>query len=157
MLSPNTVVSGIRFGDPQNDAAAIIGYDSNYAKPTYETRISIPQLQNLKLSGVKVIKLKNVKDLRGNLSVSEFEKDLPFLPKRVFWIYDIPNKEIRGEHAHYSTQLFMICLRGSCIAMVDDGKNKAEIYLDTPDLGLYIPPLIWGTQHKYSHDSILVT
>lgn len=147
-VPPYAIVSG--------NPAAIIGYDSNYVKPTYETRISIPQLKNLKLSGVKVIKLKNVKDLRGNLSVSEFDKDLPFLPKRVFWIYDVPNKEIRGEHAHCSTQLFMICLRGSCIAMVDDGNNRAEIYLDTPDLGLYIPPMIWGIQHKYSHDSILM-
>ena len=147
-VPPYAVVAG--------NPAVITGYDSTFSRPTYEKRISEPGLQKLELSGVKVINLKNVRDLRGNLAVCEFEQDLPFQPKRVFWIFDIPSKEIRGEHAHHSSQLFMICLRGSCIALVDDGVNRAEITLDSPHLGLYIPPLIWGTQHKYSPDAVLL-
>jgi carbonic anhydrase/acetyltransferase-like protein (isoleucine patch superfamily) len=136
--------------------AVITGYDSKGYKPTYERRITEPGLKNLELSGVRVIELTNVNDLRGNLSVTEFERDLPFSPKRVFWIYNVPSREIRGEHAHHSTHLFVVCVKGSCVAVVDDGVNHAEVVLDRPNLGLYIPPLIWGTQHKYSPDALLV-
>lgn len=136
--------------------AVITGYDPKYHHPTYERRITEPGLKNLQLSGVRVIELTNIEDLRGNLSVTEFEKDLPFPPKRVFWIYDVPNREVRGEHAHRSTHLFIVCLKGSCLAMVDDGLSHAEVVLDRPNLGLYIPPMIWGTQHKYSTDAVLL-
>lgn len=147
-VPPYAIVAG--------NPAVISGYDSKHHKPTYERRITDPQLKDLEMRGVQVIELLKVDDLRGNLSATEFVRDLPFQPKRVFWIYDVPSLEIRGEHAHHLSHLFVVCLRGSCVAVVDDGIKHAEVLLDRPNLGLYIPPMIWGTQHKYSHDAVLL-
>lgn len=147
-VPPHAIVNG--------NPAIITGYESEYRQPIYERRITDPGLKKLEINGVRVIELTHVKDLRGNLSVTEFQRDLPFPPKRAFWIYDVPGSEIRGEHAHRSSHLFVICLQGSCVAVVDDGVNHAEVMLDRPYLGLYIPPMIWGTQHKYSPDAVLL-
>jgi hypothetical protein len=97
-----------------------------------------------------------IRDLRGNLSVTEIEKDLPFTPQRTFWIFDVPSKDVRGEHAHKTLEQFLICVKGSCAVMADDGENRAEIKLDRPNIGLYMPPLVWGVQYKFSLDTVLL-
>ncbi|HEX8089194.1 MAG TPA: WxcM-like domain-containing protein, partial [Blastocatellia bacterium] len=37
-----------------------------------------------------------------------------------------------------------------------DGKNRDELLLDGPGVGLHIPPMIWATQYKYSSDAVLL-
>ena len=103
-----------------------------------------------------VKRLKFVSDMRGNLSVSEFPSDIPFNPKRYFLVFDVPNQEARGSHAHKECQQFLICVKGSVNVMVDDGHARSEVILDSPDLGVYIPPLVWGTQYRYTEDAILL-
>jgi acetyltransferase-like isoleucine patch superfamily enzyme/mannose-6-phosphate isomerase-like protein (cupin superfamily) len=97
-----------------------------------------------------------VKDLRGNLSVGEFERSVPFRPKRYFLVFDVPSKEVRGEHAHKRCDQFLICVRGSCAVVVDDGMHRREVALDRPNLGLLIPAGVWGIQYKYSADAVLL-
>jgi dTDP-4-dehydrorhamnose 3,5-epimerase-like enzyme len=97
-----------------------------------------------------------VRDMRGDLTVGEFSKDIPFVPKRYFFVYGVPSKESRGEHAHRACHQFLICVRGSCAVVVDDGVHRMEISLDTLAKGIYIPPMIWGIQYKYSADAILL-
>jgi UDP-2-acetamido-3-amino-2,3-dideoxy-glucuronate N-acetyltransferase len=94
--------------------------------------------------------------LRGCLTFAEYDKHLPFSPKRYFIIYDVPTIEVRGEHAHIEQHQFLICLRGSCSVVIDDGRNRDEVLLNRSNLGLYIPPMIWATQYKYSSDAILM-
>ena len=50
----------------------------------------------------------------------------------------------------------MVCASGSCAVMLDDGDNRDEVILDSPTLGLYVPPLIWGVQYKYTPDAIVL-
>ena len=69
---------------------------------------------------------------------------------------DVPSKEVRGEHAHHNTHQVLICVHGSCSVIVDDGIQRAEIAMERPDLGLYIPPLTWGVQYRYSPDAVLM-
>ena len=97
-----------------------------------------------------------VKDLRGNLSVGEFERSVPFQPKRYFLVFDVPSKEVRGEHAHKRCDQFLICVRGSCAVVVDDGTHRRQLTLDRPNLGLHIPAGVWGIQYKYSTDAVLL-
>ena len=97
-----------------------------------------------------------VKDLRGNLSVGEFERSVPFRPKRYFLVFDVPSKEVRGEHAHKKCDQFLICVRGSCAVVVDDGTHRREVALDRPNLGLLIPAGVWGIQYKYTADAVLL-
>jgi dTDP-4-dehydrorhamnose 3,5-epimerase-like enzyme len=97
-----------------------------------------------------------IKDLRGSLTFAELDDHLPFPPRRFFLVYDVPSKDIRGEHAHRPQHQFLVCVRGSCSVVVDDGRCCAEITLDRPTLGLHVPPMVWATEYKYSPDATLL-
>jgi dTDP-4-dehydrorhamnose 3,5-epimerase-like enzyme len=107
-------------------------------------------------SGVTLHTLKSVADLRGSLSVGQFEEEIPFLPKRYFVVFDVPSKHVRGEHAHRECHQFMVCVKGAVAVVADNGRDRDEILLDRPHLGLYVPPMVWCTQYKYSGDAVLL-
>jgi hypothetical protein len=50
----------------------------------------------------------------------------------------------------------LVCIKGSCALVVDNGQNSQEIILDRPNIGVYLPPMVWGIQYKYSHDAVLL-
>lgn len=108
------------------------------------------------VAGVRLYKFPLIKDIRGSLSVGEFEKQVPFQVKRYFVVFDVPSKELRGEHAHHACHQFLICVHGSCNVVADDGKRRQEFMLDSPNLGIYLPPKTWGVQYKYSSDAVLL-
>ncbi len=114
------------------------------------------EVNGVKVRGVEIYPLPLIFDMRGNLSVAEFDKGFPFAPKRYFIVFDVPDERVRGEHAHRTTHQFLVCLRGSCSIEVDDGSQRAELVLDKPNLGVYVPPLTWVTHYKYSRDSLLL-
>jgi UDP-2-acetamido-3-amino-2,3-dideoxy-glucuronate N-acetyltransferase len=105
--------------------------------------------------GAKLIKLNNLSDLRGSLTVVEFAAALPFVPQRFFSVYQVPSQDVRGEHAHRTCAQVLTMLHGSVVVLLDDGKDREQVSLSDPSIALYIPPMIWGTQFKFSHDAIL--
>jgi len=108
------------------------------------------------VAGVSIHQFPYVKDMRGDLTVAQIERDLPFMPKRFFMVFDVPSREIRGEHAHRTCHQFLICTHGSCTVMVDDGSERQEFVLDSPMVGIHVPPMVWSTQYKYSADAVLL-
>jgi UDP-2-acetamido-3-amino-2,3-dideoxy-glucuronate N-acetyltransferase len=106
--------------------------------------------------GVTVHHFSVISDLRGDLIVGEFQKQIPFTPMRYFMVFGVPSREIRGEHAHYTCHQFLVCVRGNCSVVADDGKSRVEVGLDTSQKGLYLPPMTWGIQYKYSPDAVLL-
>jgi UDP-2-acetamido-3-amino-2,3-dideoxy-glucuronate N-acetyltransferase len=110
----------------------------------------------LRARGARVFRLHLVRDLRGDLCAGEFEDQIPFTPRRYFLVFNVPSERVRGEHAHRQCQQFLIAVRGRCSIMVDDGEMRDEVLLDSPDLGLLIPPMVWGVQYKYSSDALLL-
>lgn len=106
--------------------------------------------------GVMRHELPLIKDMRGDLSVGEFEKTVPFRPRRYFLVLNVPSREVRGAHAHKTCHQFLICAAGSCSVVVDDGDRRREVQLDKPNIGLFIPAGIWATQYKYSADALLL-
>jgi acetyltransferase-like isoleucine patch superfamily enzyme/dTDP-4-dehydrorhamnose 3,5-epimerase-like enzyme len=132
-----TLVEDVKSSPPENDR-----------KPPYSDSTSV--------RGVSVHKFPHIPDMRGSLTVGEFGQHIPFIPKRYFMVFDVPSKETRGEHAHRICHQFLICLSGSCSVLADDGVNRTEVLLDSPDKGLYLPPMVWGVQYKYSKDAILL-
>lgn len=104
----------------------------------------------------QLIELPNIIDSRGNLTVAEFGKSVPFDAKRFFMVYQVPLVEVRGEHAHHQCQQFLIAARGRISVIADDGITREEFLLDRPNIGLYLPPLVWGVQYKYSPDACLL-
>ena len=97
-----------------------------------------------------------IEDLRGSLVVAEFPAQLPFIPHRVFTVFDVKSRQVRGEHAHQALQELLICTHGELALAIDDGAVRGEIILDRPDVALYLPPLVWSTQYRYSPDGVLV-
>lgn len=108
------------------------------------------------VSGVSLCEFPRIADMRGSLSVGEFEKSIPFSVKRYFLVFDVPSQEVRGEHAHHECHQFLICVHGRCNVVADDGTNREEFVLDRPNLGIHLPPMTWGIQYKYSQDAVLL-
>jgi acetyltransferase-like isoleucine patch superfamily enzyme/dTDP-4-dehydrorhamnose 3,5-epimerase-like enzyme len=152
-VPPNAIVVG--------NPARIIGYTNTQSEPhileiTNAENRKAPFIDQTSVKGVTIHKFPLIPDIRGSLTVGEFEKHIPFIPRRYFMVFDVPSKETRGEHAHHNCHQFLICASGSCTVLVDDGVNRTEVILDSPDKGVYLPPMIWGVQYKYSSDAILL-
>ena len=97
-----------------------------------------------------------ISDMRGALTFGEIGQHLPFAIKRYFVVFDVPSREVRGEHAHRDLHEFLICLRGSCSVALDDGHARDEVVLDTPTIGLHVPPLVWRVHYKYTQDAVML-
>lgn len=104
----------------------------------------------------KLIELPNIIDDRGNLTVAEFGVNIPFDVKRFFMVYQVPLREMRGEHAHYKCEQFLVAARGVISVIADDGCFREEFQLNKPNVGLYLPAFVWGVQYKYSPDACLL-
>jgi dTDP-4-dehydrorhamnose 3,5-epimerase-like enzyme len=116
----------------------------------------MPESRNLAARGARLVELTSIVADNGSLVVGELPEQLPFVVQRFFTLFDVPAGEIRGTHAHRECEQFLVCMRGSVTALVDDGTAKEEVVLDRPSVGLYMPPLTWGAQHRYSPDAVLV-
>jgi len=161
MVGAGTVVTkdvppyAIVVGNP----ARIIGYvDSDRERAASRSSVDQAEVQEraVGVRGVSVVKLPLVVDLRGSLSFAETGQFLPFTPQRYFLVFDVPSREVRGEHAHRTCHQFLVCIKGSCSVMVDDGQHRAEVLLDRPNLGVHVPPMVWATEYKYSADAVLL-
>lgn len=92
----------------------------------------------------------------GALSVAQ-KPDLPFLPKRLYWIYGVPEGNMRGGHAHKKLWQVLICLHGSITVHLEDGRGWQEtMKLDDPTLGLLLPPPFWHTMTFGQPGSVLL-
>ena len=103
----------------------------------------------------KIIEVPEFMDSRGSLYVQEF-RDLPFIPKRLYYIKDVPTLETRGAHAHRRCHQILIALHGSIDVELIDSHGHFTYNLSTPKVGLYIPPLTWGVQKNFSDKTILL-
>jgi len=112
--------------------------------------------QETGVRGTRLFDLPLVQDLRGSLTFAEINQALPFTPSRFFMVFDVPSKDVRGEHAHRKCSQFLVCVKGSCSVVVDDGRSRAEVVLNRPNLGLEVSPMVWATEYKYSPDAILL-
>lgn len=105
--------------------------------------------------GARLIRVPGVLDLRGNLVHITSGAEIPFQIQRAFFVYGVPSRDVRGEHAHRALHQLLICVHGVCHIIVDDGRQRDELILDDPTVGLYIPPMVWSIQYKYSPDAVL--
>lgn len=102
----------------------------------------------------KIINLKKYLDPRGNLSVIEECKDIPFKIERSYWIYDVPGGEKRGGHAYKTNQEFIVALSGSFDVVLDDGNQRKVFPLNRSYYGLYVPEGIWREMENFSTNSV---
>ena len=103
---------------------------------------------------MQLIQLTKIEDPRGNLSFLEENKQIPFPIARVFWIYDVPGGEVRGEHAYKTSQEFIIALSGSFDVVLHDGEKEYRYHLNRSYYGLLIPKMIWRRMENFSTNSL---
>jgi len=146
----------IAVGNP----AAIVGYvgsdEQQNAGATASAQRIPESSKEVSVRGVQLQEMPLVHDMRGDLSVGEFGRSIPFEPRRYFLVFDVPTREIRGEHAHKTCHQFLVCVKGTCSIVVDDGTRRQELLLDRPNIGVLISAGVWATQYKYSPDAVLL-
>jgi UDP-2-acetamido-3-amino-2,3-dideoxy-glucuronate N-acetyltransferase len=153
-VPPNAIVVG--------NPARITGYVQTSAGRTELASIVLADqirpsgVQSLGVGSATLHQLKVVTDMRGSLTAGEFEREIPFVPRRYFVVFDVPTREVRGEHAHKQCNQFFVCLKGSVGVLLDDGSSRRELTLNNPSTGIFMPPMIWGTQYRYSSDAVLL-
>jgi hypothetical protein len=154
-VPPYAIVTGNPariMGYVESNSASVVA-NSDVLQYTFPSEKSITRLD---VGNVTLHRLKMVPDMRGDLSAGEFAKDIPFEPKRYFLVFNVPSEKTRGEHAHRICHQFLLCVKGSCSVVVDDGVSRREIRLDSPELGVFLPAMTWGIQYKYSSDAVLL-
>jgi hypothetical protein len=106
-------------------------------------------------SDVKLVELTSF-DAKGSLVPIEELRQIPFNFRRIFYVYDVPVGETRGEHAHRDCKQALICLKGKAKVTCDDGTQEFEFVLDSPRKCLVIPPGIWGKEVYEEEGTILL-
>ena len=102
----------------------------------------------------QIIELPKVIDRRGNLSIIEEYKNIPFKIERTYWIYDVPGGEKRGGHAYKENEEFIVALSGSFDVMLDNGTERKTYTLNRSYYGLYIPKGWWREMESFSTNAV---
>lgn len=157
-VPPNAIVEG--------NPARVIGYldgantgrqpDVRHVDINAFSHLARPTQVSLGVGDSALYLMRRIADVRGSLTVGEVPTEVPFSPARYFTVFDVPSVELRGEHAHKQCKQFLICVHGSCRVLLDNGRERCEVTLDRPDMGVYMPEMIWGTQYRYSADAVLM-
>ena len=109
------------------------------------------------IDDVKILTFPELGDERGHLVVIESSKNIPFVIKRIFYIYGSDSDVVRGKHANRQSEFCLINVRGTSKLKAVDQKGKEKIFdLDHPNKGVYLPSMIWKDMYDFSHDSILL-
>jgi dTDP-4-dehydrorhamnose 3,5-epimerase-like enzyme len=108
------------------------------------------------MSLIKTISFVPLGDERGSLVALEARKSVPFDVKRVYYIFGTQPGVSRGFHAHKKLQQVAVCVTGKCRMVLDDGKQRGEVWLDSSTTGLLIGELVWREMHDFSPDCVLL-
>lgn len=104
----------------------------------------------------KLLNLESYGDERGSLVALESNKNIPFEIKRIYYIFHTMDGVARGFHAHKDLHQLLICVHGKCRIVLDNGKIREELWLDSPAKGLLVKDLIWREMHDFSKDCVLL-
>ena len=110
--------------------------------------------EELDTTPCKIMELPKIADARGNLSIIEQFRQIPFEIKRVHWIYDVPGGMNRGGHAYKNTDEYIVALSGSFDVEIDNGHSKETYALNRSYYGLYVPKGMWRTMTNFSTNSL---
>jgi UDP-2-acetamido-3-amino-2,3-dideoxy-glucuronate N-acetyltransferase len=151
------------FAKVAGNPAKIIGYTTNIKINDFMNKSIAKKLGNKEekyyekvLGECYVKRLPKFSDMRGSLTPLDLKIDFPFKPKRIFFVYGVDSSLSRGEHAHRKCKQFLVAVSGSLSVILDDAHKRIEITLNEPNLGLYVAPMVWGVQYKFSQDAVLL-
>jgi UDP-2-acetamido-3-amino-2,3-dideoxy-glucuronate N-acetyltransferase len=103
-----------------------------------------------------LIELASSIEQRGSLSAATLDTELPFVPNRMFVVYDVPSGVDRGGHAHLECHQFLLAVNGALTVDWHDGKSWGSVRLSSPTVGLHLSPHTWGVQRDHQPGTVLV-
>jgi len=101
-----------------------------------------------------IIYLPKIQNRAGNITPVTNLENIPFIIKRIYYLYDMPGGESRGAHAHKKLEQLVIALSGSFDITLDDGRNKKSVHLARPYMGLHMLPGMWRDINNFSSGAI---
>lgn len=104
----------------------------------------------MSVDNCRIIELPRYADGRGYLGVIEAGEHAPFAIKRIYYLYGVPDGSVRGEHGHRELEQLIVALAGRFRVTLDDGSKQKSFELDSPDIGLYVAPMMWRTIENFS-------
>lgn len=102
----------------------------------------------------QLVDLPKIVDPRGNLTVAEQMKEVPFEISRIYWTYDIPGGAHRGGHAHKHCRELIVAVSGSFVVTLDDGTERREFMLHLPNKALFVDRGIWRSLSEFSSGAV---
>ncbi len=106
------------------------------------------------LQDCRIIDLDKIAEQRGNLTVIEGGRTLPFDIRRVYYLYDVPGGAERGGHAHKNLQQFIVAMSGSFDVVLHDGQRERRFHLNRSYFGVYVCPMTWRRLDNFSSGSV---
>jgi hypothetical protein len=106
------------------------------------------------VSRCELIPIKRVDEQRGSLCVAEVGQQIAFAIQRAYWIFDVPSWEERARHAHREQHELLVAVHGRFVVHCDEGEVQTVYELDSPDLGLLLPPMVFHHLDDFSAGSI---
>lgn len=106
--------------------------------------------------GCTLMRCQAVTDVRGALVALETGRHVPFLIARVSFMYGVDPTEPMGFRAHHALHQWVVCIAGSCTMRFNDGQAWREAALNSPDLGVYIGPMIWHEMYDFAPGTVLM-
>ena len=108
------------------------------------------------IDDIRLFSLRTVIEPDGKLVPIESDRDIPFVIKRMFYVFGVHNQNDRGKHSHYNTKQILICINGEIDILCDDG-NKRETYtLKKKNQAFYLPEMIWDEQIYVDKKTLLL-
>jgi acetyltransferase-like isoleucine patch superfamily enzyme len=136
--------------------AFVRGYVDATSSATLRPRVDEEPGGPSVIDGLRLLTLKHVVDLRGSIVVGETQDTLPLTPRRFYVIFDVPTREVRGERAHKTLEQLLICVKGECRLLVDNGKERVVVPLASPIVAAHVMPMVWTVQFDFSSDAALL-
>ena len=143
--------------------ARIVGYHTNDPAQVKVEQLAMPEFDfkvgdrhDLSIGDCFLERLPQFTDMRGKLTPLEEGIGFPFSPARIFIVHGVENTKIRGEHAHKVCKQFLVAVAGSLSVLLDDGRRRINVELNESSKGLYLAPMVWGVQYRFSSDAVLL-
>ncbi|MEW9623341.1 sugar 3,4-ketoisomerase [Rhodanobacter geophilus] len=105
---------------------------------------------------IERIRLQKHGDDRGMLIALEQDLNVPFVIRRVYYLFATHHGVHRGRHAHRHLNQLAVAVRGSVTFMLDDGSGPMEVRLDDPSYGLHLGSMVWRELYDFSEDCVLM-
>jgi len=99
--------------------------------------------------------VQRIRDGRGLISVFDFTSDIPFVPKRVFMLTDVPKGVERGGHGHKKCQQYLASLVGEWELNLASIDLKRTLKLSENSDGVYMPINTYLTMKPLSEGAVL--